>query len=103
MSRPGLSPLNVVVQRLVEADECLAFAMVEGDGARHGDIVTGVEELVRVPLPNWPQSFVPQHRTLPSPMSAQLWCHQPPVRAWAPAIQDTGTGLDEVIAVPLPS
>ena len=38
----------------------------------HGNIVTGVEELVLVPVPNWPQSFAPQHRTVPPPRSAQL-------------------------------
>lgn len=35
-------------------------------------IVTGVEELVVVPLPNWPHSFEPQHRTVPLPRRAQL-------------------------------
>jgi hypothetical protein len=35
-------------------------------------IVTGVEALVLVPVPNWPQSFAPQHRTAPPPRSAQL-------------------------------
>ena len=66
-------------------------------------IVTGVEELAVVPLPNWPQSFAPQHWTLPLPKTAQLWCHQPLVMSSAPAIPSTGTGDDEFVAPPSPS
>jgi hypothetical protein len=66
-------------------------------------IMTGVEEAVVVPLPNWPQSFAPQHQTLALPRSTQLWWYQPLVRDTAPAIPDTGPGVDELVAVPLPS
>src|SRR6266850_129409 len=90
-----------VMGRLVEADECLALAPVEGDLVCHGDIATGVEELV--PLPNWPQSFAPQHRTVPPPRSAQLWCHQPAVRPTAPVIPLTGAGVVLLVVVPFPS
>src|SRR5882672_3069061 len=33
-------------------------------------IVTGTEEPVVVPFPSWPQSFAPQHFTVPSPRTA---------------------------------
>ena len=66
-------------------------------------IVTGVEESVVVSLPNWPQSFWPQQRTVPLPRSAQLWCHHPAVMPTAPLIPLTGTGVVEFVVVPLPS
>ena len=56
-----------------------------------------------VPLPNWPHSFAPQHRTVPSPRSAQLWCHHPAVTPTAPVIPLTGTGVVRFVVVPFPS
>src|SRR6266849_5121821 len=66
-------------------------------------ITTGVEEPVVVPLANWPQSLTPQHFTVPSPRSAQLWCHHPQVTPTPPATPATGTGLDEFRMVLSPS
>jgi len=66
-------------------------------------IVTGVEESVLVPFPNWPQSLMPQHRTVVSPRSAQLWCHHPAVTATAPLIPLTVTWIVEPLVVPFPS
>jgi hypothetical protein len=66
-------------------------------------IATGMEEPAVVPFPNWPQSFAPQHRAVPYPTSAQLWCHHPLVTALPYAIPATGTGVDELLVVPSPS
>ena len=57
------------MDRVVEANECLAFAFVAAVDAVifPGDIVTGMVELVLLPLPNWPHWFAPQHRTVPPP------------------------------------
>ena len=91
---------------IVEANECLAFAFVEAveaDAVSHGDIVTGVLELVLLPLPNWPQVLSPQHRTVPPPRSAQLWCHHPAVTPVAPVIPLTAAGVVLFAVVPFPS
>src|SRR5438874_2485621 len=66
-------------------------------------IVTGMEEPVVVPLPNWPHSFTPQHCTVPFSRSAQLWCHHPAVTATAPVTPRTRTGVVELAVVPSPS
>src|SRR5258708_3687451 len=44
---------------------------------------TGVELLVRVPLPNWPKSLDPQAATEPLDLSARL-CTPPPAMAITP-------------------
>ena len=66
-------------------------------------IVTGVEEAVVVPLPNWPQSFVPQHQTLALLRSAQLWGATSRGESRRARDSGDGPGLDEFVAVPLPS
>src|SRR3989442_6792136 len=66
-----------------------------------GVAVGGVEVAGSVvPLPSWPKSFSPQHRTVPSARSAQVW-KPPAVTAMAVVIPVTRTGvteLNEVVA-----
>ena len=66
-------------------------------------MVTGLGEPVVVPFPSWPHSLTPQHRTVPSPRSAQLWCHHPAVTATGLLIPGTRTGIAELRDVPSPS
>jgi hypothetical protein len=66
-------------------------------------MVTGLGEFVVVPFPSCPHWLSPQHRTVPSPRSAQLWCHHPAVTATAPVIPLTGTGVVRRVVVPSPS
>src|SRR2546430_175867 len=56
--------------------------------------LTGVIELVVVPLPSCPSRFRPQHCTVPSPSSALVCCH-PAVTAMAPVMPPTRTGVVE--------
>src|SRR5437899_7488917 len=65
--------------------------------------LTGVLELVVVPLPSCPSRFRPQHCTVPSPSSAQVCCY-PAVTAMAPVMPPTRTGVVETSpAVLVPS
>jgi hypothetical protein len=32
---------------------------------------TGVDDVVMVPLPSWPEAFAPQHETVPAEVTAQ--------------------------------
>src|SRR6185369_5104451 len=66
-------------------------------------MVTGLREPVAVPSPSWPHSLAPQHFTVPSSRSAQLWCHHPAVTPTAPVIPPTGTGVRRRVVVPSPS
>jgi hypothetical protein len=57
-------------------------------------IVIGPDGLVLVPSPNWPSLFQPQHFTVLSERSAQVW--KPPVlTATAVLIPPTRTGVDK--------
>src|SRR6185295_8605886 len=95
---PGFTPVARPVASMVATAVLLLAQVTPGPV-----IATGVAELVLVPLPNWPQSFVPQHRTVPPPRSAQLWCHHPAVTATAPVIPLTRTGVVLFVVVPSPS
>src|SRR5437879_1477008 len=95
---PGLTPVASPVASIV-ATALLLLVHV----APVPVIVTGVEELVVVPLPNCPKSFWPQHCAVPSLKSAQVWCHHPPVTATTPVMPTTRTGGDEPVLVPSPS
>src|SRR5437879_1791850 len=95
---PGLTPVASPVASIV-ATALLLLVHV----APVPVIVTGVEELVVVPLPNCPKSFWPQHCAVPSLKSAQVWCHHPPVTATTPVMPTTRTGVDEPVLVPSPS
>src|SRR5205807_2509007 len=66
-------------------------------------IVTGTEEPVVVPFPSWPQSFVPEHFTVPSARRKQLWCHQPAVTPTASVMPLTCTEVGARLVVPSPS
>src|SRR4029077_5123607 len=48
-------------------------------------------------------SFAPQHLTVLSPSSAQLWCHHPAVTSMAPVIPRADTGVAEDVVVPSPN
>src|ERR1019366_3227696 len=62
----------------------------------------GVDELVVVPLPNWPSPLNPQHSTVPPESSAQA--DSPPAEiAVTPLRPETATGVEESVVVPLPS
>ena len=65
------------------------------------DTVTGVEESVVVPSPSWPKVLFPQHCTVASARSAQLW--SVPARAVAVVSPVTGTGVKESVVVPFPN
>ena len=95
---PGFTPVARPAASMVATAVLLLAQVTPGPV-----IVTGVEELVVVPFPNWPQSFAPQHRTVPPPRSAQLWCHHPAVTPTAPVIPLTRTGVVRFVVVPSPS
>jgi hypothetical protein len=65
---PGLLP----VARPVASMVATAVLLLVHVNAVVPCIVTGVRELVVVPLPNWPHSFDPQQRTVPLPRRPQL-------------------------------
>ena len=64
---PGLTPVASPDPLMVATPVLLLSHATPGPV-----IVTGVEELVVVPLPNWPHWFAPQHRTAPPLSRAQL-------------------------------
>jgi hypothetical protein len=54
---------------------------------------TGVELSLKLPLPNWPTSFLPQHLTAPPLARAQL-CSSPAATAVTPLLRPvTSTGV----------
>jgi hypothetical protein len=95
---PGFTPVARPAASIVATAVLLLAQVTPGP-----PIVTGVVELVLVPLPNWPHWLSPQHRTVPPPRSAQLWCHHPAVTPIAPVMPLTGTGVVLVAVLPFPS
>ncbi len=65
------------------------------------ETMTGVEELVSVPVPSWPEPLYPQHVTLPSENRAQVWMF--PAETAVAVVRPTKTGVGAFIVVPLPS
>ncbi len=63
---------------------------------------TGICELMVVPLPNRPESLLPQHLAVPLEGRAHVWL-APAVMAMAPLRKATTTGIDELTMVPLPN
>src|SRR5437588_329975 len=64
---------------------------------------TGVERLVRVPSPSWPQPLSPQHLTPPALVTAQV-CKPPTAMAETPlASPETSTGVERLVVVPSPT
>src|SRR5579885_1593940 len=64
---------------------------------------TGVERLVVVPSPSWPESFIPQAHTVPSFFTARL-CATPAASAVTPTMPPlTWTGVERLVVVPSPS
>src|SRR5437868_10191921 len=66
--------------------------------------VTGVDELLKVPLPNCPSKLPPQQFTAPAANNAHE-CATPPEIAIAttPLRPLTATGVDESVVEPLPN
>ena len=63
---------------------------------------TGVEDVVVLPFPNWPEPFAPQHLTVPPADNAHE-CEPPAAIATAPATPLTLTAVDAFVVVPLPN
>ncbi len=61
---------------------------------------TGLERLMVVPSPSWPQGFQPHAHRVPSVLSARL-CHPPPAMEATPSI--IRTGVDTSGPPPLPT
>jgi hypothetical protein len=64
---------------------------------------TGVLLLLVVPSPSWPTLFRPQHRTVPSASSAQVWSSAAAIWACLSGRPVTVTGTLLLLVVPLPS
>ncbi|MDP9334930.1 MAG: hypothetical protein M3Q30_16695, partial [Actinomycetota bacterium] len=66
---------------------------------------TGVDALVNVPFPNWPEPFKPQHFAVPLANNAHEWALPALIAtALVPALKPfTATGFDALVVEPLPN
>ena len=64
---------------------------------------TGVRRCVVEPSPSWPLLLLPQQRTAPAVVRAQVW-GPPAVRAWTPLLNPvTATSVSCGVVEPSPS
>jgi len=85
------------------AHECDSPAETNATPDDKPDTVTGVNRLVVVPSPNWPQLFLPQHRTSPATNTAHE-CEVPAETDATPDDKpDTPMGVDRFVVVPSPN
>src|SRR5947209_7930476 len=103
--RKELAPQHLAPPALVSAQVLLAPAAMAETPLASPETSTGVERLVSVPSPSWPQPLSPQHLPPPALVSAQL-CKPEELMAMAVmplSSPTTSTGVERLIVVPSPS
>ena len=83
------------------AQECLPPALI-ATAVLRPVTTTGVDALVVVPLPSWPEALAPEHLAVPLASTAHEWL-PPALIATAVLRPVTTTAVDALVVVPLPS
>ena len=81
----------------------VALAVAVGVEVPQRSTLTGLELLVVVPFPNWPEAFAPQHFTLQSLVSAQLNSYPAAMSTTEEPTPVTVTGDHLSVVVPSPT